>query len=185
MRVINLILHILTAIVMLPDLVFIGINTLMGLGYLDGLELLYVPAVALAFGLAFVVSTVGAPINMAKYRSKGLKLYVKRELISHGLCALCYALAILYLIEIYLHSSSHGDGFSMKVNIAGFCLALAGMIITVAGRKTSKQATAIAKAPASAVIAPSVSRPKFCPECGKPTGEAGEFCGSCGSKLVR
>ena len=189
MRVVNLILHILSVIVMLPDLVFIGINTLMGLGYLEGIEFLYVAAAVLLFGSAFLVSTIGSPINIAKYRSKGHKLYVKRELISHGLCFLSFVAAILYEIAIYLHSSAHGDGFGMKVNLTGFCLALAGIIFTlVCGKITGKRAKAIAKAPANTQVAASVpgtSRPKFCPECGKATGTAGEFCGSCGSKLVR
>lgn len=28
------------------------------------------------------------------------------------------------------------------------------------------------------------SRPKFCPECGTPTGTSGNFCTNCGYKLV-
>ena len=47
MRVTNLILHIITMIVMLPDLLYVAINTLMSLGYLDGMELLIVPGIAL------------------------------------------------------------------------------------------------------------------------------------------
>ena len=49
MRVTNLILHIITVIIMLPDLVFVGLNTLVGLGYLDGVELIIVPTAAMIF----------------------------------------------------------------------------------------------------------------------------------------
>ena len=42
MRVTNLIFHIITMIIMLPDLVFVGLNSLVGLGYCNGIELVYV-----------------------------------------------------------------------------------------------------------------------------------------------
>ena len=42
MRVTNLLLHIAAVILMLPDLLFVGINTLMGLAYCNLIELIEV-----------------------------------------------------------------------------------------------------------------------------------------------
>ena len=67
MRVTNLILHIIIMIVMLPDLVFIGLNSLVGLPYFNFVELIMVTVIDLVFGAAFLTSTVGGVIQVAKY----------------------------------------------------------------------------------------------------------------------
>lgn len=187
MRVTNFILHIITMILMLPDLVFVGINTFMGLGYLDGIELIMVPMIAMLFGLAFYTSTIGEIMMLISlYKKPVPKAYMRRELISHGLCALCFALAIIYMIKVALNSSAHDYGIGPFVNVAGLILSLVCIILNIiVGIRKKRKAAAIAKASASAPFAQSVSRPKFCPNCGKPTGEAGDFCGGCGAKLVR
>ena len=185
MRVTNLMLHIVTVILMLPDLLFIGINTLMGLGYLRGYELIVVPAVCLLFGAAFFFSTIGGPIQFATYKKAKPGAYMRGELITHGLCALSYLLAIIYLIRIALYSSTTGRSFEYIINIAGFLVCLVGITVTVVGSRSNKRANVISKALTIAQGIPGVSRPKFCPNCGRPTGSTGDFCGGCGSGLVR
>ena len=179
MRVTNFILHIITMILMLPDLVFVGINTFMGLGYLDGIELIMVPMI--------YTSTIGEIMMLiSSYKKPVPKAYMRRELISHGLCALCFALAIIYMIKVALNSSAHDYGIGPFVNVAGLILSLVCIILNIiVGIRKKRKVAAIAKASASAPVAQSMSRPKFCPNCGKPTGEAGDFCGGCGAKLVR
>ena len=185
MRVTNLMLHIVTVILMLPDLLFIGINTLMGLGYLRGYELIVVPAACLLFGAAFFFSTIGGPIQFATYKKTKPGAYMRGELITHGLCALSYLLAIVYMIKVALNSSSKGGFSEWGINIMGLVVCLVGIVITVVGSRSNKRANVISKAPTIAQGIPGVSRPKFCPNCGRPTGSTGDFCGGCGSGLVR
>lgn len=177
MRVINLILHILTVIAMSPVLLFVGISTFMALGYLDGMELLIVPGVAAVFGFAFLGSTVGGFTQFASYRSTKPKVYVRREVVIHGLCALCCGFAAIYGIQ--------DDDTGLIINLAGLGLSIVGIIVTLVGGMIVKRTKKIAQAPVNTQVAPSVSRPRFCPECGKATGTAGDYCGSCGSRLVR
>ena len=47
MKVTNLILHIIIIIVMLPDLIFIGLNSLVGLPYFNFVELIMVTVIDL------------------------------------------------------------------------------------------------------------------------------------------
>ena len=190
MRVTNLILHIIIMIVMLPDLVFIGLNSLVGLPYFNFVELIMVTVIDLVFGAAFLTSTVGGVIQVAKYKKTSPKVYFKRVLISHGLSALSFAIAIWYLIRIKLHSSVEGSGFSMAINVAGFILCLAAITVNlIIGLKKIKKADAVALASANAQAAAQsnqiTSRPKFCSNCGKPTGETGTFCNNCGTRLVK
>ena len=70
MRVTNLILHIIAMILMLPDLVFIGLNSLVGLPYFNFIELLTVSVIDLIFGGAFLTSTVGGVIQVARYKKR-------------------------------------------------------------------------------------------------------------------
>ena len=139
MRVTNLILHIITVIIMLPDLVFVGLNTLVGLGYLDGVELIIVPTAAMIFFAAFLASTAGAIITMVAYK-KSPRVYITRELLIHIVSAVCFVMAIIYLILIRLHSSVHGSGFSEVINIAGLIVSVAGIIVTLIGRRKIKKA---------------------------------------------
>ena len=174
MRVTNLILHIIIMIVMLPDLIFIGLNSLVGLPYFNFVELIMVTVIDLVFGAAFLTSTVGGVIQVAKYKKTSPKVYFKRVLISHGLS---------------VHSSVEGSGFSMAINVAGFILCLAAITVNlIIGLKKIKKADAVALASANAKAAAQVdqitSRPKFCSNCGKPTGETGTFCNNCGTRLV-
>ena len=185
MRVTNLIVHIVAVCLMLPDLVFIGINTLMGLGYLRGYELIVVPAACLIFGAAFYFSTIGELIQFATYKKTRPNAYIRGELISHGLSALSYILAIVYMIKVALNSSSKGGFSEWGINIMGLVVCLVGIVITVVGSRSNKRANVISKAPVIPQVVPGVSRPKFCPNCGSPTGATGDFCGSCGAKLVR
>ena len=67
----------------LPDEVFVGLNTLVGLAYLSGYERIVVPMAA------------------------------------------CFVMAIIYLTEISLHSSSTGSAFSRIINLAGIVVCIA------------------------------------------------------------
>ena len=140
MRVTNLIFHIITLIIMFPDLVFVGLNSLMGLGYCNGIELVYVLTVDLLFGCAFLASTVGAIIMFTKYRSTGPKVYFTSELLAHGLSALCFAIAIIYIIDVRLSSSSKGTLFAPAINLIGLVVCIIAIIINVAVRKKMKKA---------------------------------------------
>ncbi|MBP5261176.1 MAG: hypothetical protein J6Z43_03500 [Clostridiales bacterium] len=131
MRVTNLILHIIAMILMLPDLVFIGLNSLVGLPYFNFIELLTVSVIDLIFGGAFLTSTVGGVIQVARYKKTSPKEYMKRVLISHGLSALSFAIAIIYLIRIRLHSSVQGTNFIPAINLAGLILCIAAIIVNL------------------------------------------------------
>ena len=138
MRVTNLIFHIITLIIMLPDLVFVGLNSLVGLGYCNGIELVYVLTADLLFGGAFLASTVGAIIMFTTYKSTRPKVYFTCELLIHGLSALCFAIAIIYIIDVRLNSSSKGTLFAPTVNLIGLVVCIIAIIINVAVRKKMK-----------------------------------------------
>ena len=140
MRVTNLIFHIITLIIMLPDLVFVGLNSLMGLGYCNGLELIYVLTVDLLFGCAFLASTVGEIILFIMYNPTRPKVYFTCELLNHGLSALCFAIAIIYIIKVRLNSSSKGTLFAPAINLIGLVVCIIVIIINVAVRKKMKKA---------------------------------------------
>lgn len=80
----------------------------------------------------FLASTVGVIILFASYKSTGPKVYMTNELIIHGLSALCYVMAIIYLIVISMSSSSFdGLGTWLLVDFAGLAVCLAGITVTV------------------------------------------------------
>ena len=56
----------------LPDEVFVGLNTLVGLAYLSGYERIVVPMAAMIFCVAFFASTVGAMLISILARSVSL-----------------------------------------------------------------------------------------------------------------
>ena len=141
MRVTNLILHIITVILLLPDEVFVGLNTLVGLAYLRGYERIVVPMAAMIFCVAFFASTVGAIMTFASYKKMSPRVYKARELIIHGISAACFVMAIIYLIEISLHSSRTGSAFSRIINLAGIVVCIAGIIVTLLGSKSRKKRT--------------------------------------------
>lgn len=183
MRITNLILHIIAMVLILPDLLFLGINSLMGLGYCDGFELIMVLTVDMLFCAACTGSTVGAIILCATYKPAKPKLYKIWEFVIHGLTALCYGVAILYMINITLNSSSKPSIFSYVINLAGLGLCIAGIVVTAAGGRKNKQAKVIAQPQVAAPVNQSVphqslTRPRFCSKCGKPVGPNGGFCGN-------
>ena len=51
----------------------------------------------------------------------------------------CFVMAIIYLIEISLHSSSTGSAFSRIINLAGIVVCVAGIIVTLLGSKSRKK----------------------------------------------
>ena len=184
MRITNLILHIIAVILMLPDLLFVGINSLMGLGYCNNIELIMVLAVDTIFGAAFICSTVWEIILFARYKITRPKSYMISELIIHGLTALSYGVAIIYMINISLNSSSKPSLFSYGINLAGFGLSLAGIILTlILGIRRNKKAAAVVRPQPAVPVNQSAPRPRFCPNCGKPVGPNGGFCGNCGASL--
>ena len=140
MKVTNLIFHIITLIIMLPDLVFVGLNSLVGLGYCNGIELVYVLTADLLFGGAFLAYTVGAIIMFTKYKSTRPKVYFTRELLAHGLSALCFAVAIIYIIDVRLNSSSKGTLFAPAINLIGLVVCIIVIIINVIVHKKIKRA---------------------------------------------
>ena len=148
MRVTNLILHIITMIVMLPDLLYVAINTLMSLGYLDGMELLIVPGIALIFGAAFVGSTAGEIKLFASYRSIKPKTYMRWELLIHGLCAVAFGIMIAREVSMMINPppripelSTRSDPHISVIDVIGFSLALVGIIINlISGKIRSKKA---------------------------------------------
>ena len=95
MRITNLIIHIIAVILMLPDLLFIGINSLMGLGYCNNIEMIMVLTIDMIFGAAFICSTVWEIILVARYKTTRPKSYMINELIIHGLTILCFAIAVV------------------------------------------------------------------------------------------
>jgi len=132
MRVTNLLLHIFALILMLPALLFVGINSFMGLAYSRGLDTLIILVVSMIYAADFLASTVGVIILFASYKSTGPKAYMKNELIIHGLSALCYVIAIIYLISISMSSSSFDSlGTWLLVDFAGLAVCLAGITVTV------------------------------------------------------
>lgn len=216
MKIINLILHILTMIVMLPDLLFIGIAFLWGVQYLRGWETIYVPAFVMLFFGAFFYSLLGGVILFPKYRKARNKVYMRHELIVHGLSALSFGGMLLYTLVQILHPApeipeltTHSEPKFSAIDITGFALALAGIIISIIiGVRKDKIAAAIAQpqpiaqpqvvarpqatAQPRATVRPQSpvqggqikTRPRFCSKCGTPTGTEGSFCRQCGSKLI-
>ena len=185
MRVTNLIFHIIAVILMLPDLLFIGINSLMGLGYCNNIEMIMVLTIDMIFGAAFICSTVWEIILVARYKTTRPKSYMINELIIHGLTILCFAIAVIYIIRVHLTSTyPHEYGFSMYINLAGFGLSLAGIILTlILGIRRNKKAAAVVRPQPAVPVNQSAPRPRFCPNCGKPAGVTGDFCGNCGANL--
>lgn len=171
MRVLNLIIHILAAILMVPDLIFWGINFLMGVQYLRGLELLIIPFV-LMFALSFFASLIEGITLCVRYRSIRPKSYRKREILIHGICAFCFALLVIYRINVMRSDSGDIEYIVLAMDMAGFLVSLAGIIITAIG---SKKAIAKTKA------VQTVPLRKTCPNCG--TAVSGNFCGKCGAKI--
>ena len=131
MRVTNLILHIIAVFFMLPDMVFVGLNTLMGLGLSRGMDTIIILVAGTVYGTTFLVSTVGEIITFASYKKTRPIVYMRRELIIHGLSALCCVTAIIYMIVVSLHSSAHDYSIAPAFNLAGFVVSLAGIIVTV------------------------------------------------------
>lgn len=132
MRVTNLLLHIAAVILMLPDLLFVGINTLMGLAYCNLIELIEVGLANLIICAAGLTSSVGEVIQFAKYKSTRPNVYMRRQLISHGLSALWFALAVGYIILVHIHSTyNHEYGFSLYINLLGFVLSLVAIILNI------------------------------------------------------
>lgn len=186
MRVTNLILHIVTLLLMLPDALFIGLSALVSLPYLDGIEIIEVPVFFLLFFTGFFFSLIGGIMQFAGYRKAPVKKYMKREVLIHGLAALSFGLMIAYTLILILNPAPKipelsTDSSNVRVSvidIAGFALAIAGIVFTlVAGTIKIKKAAAAAGAQRS-------SRPRFCTVCGMPTGETGDFCRNCGTKLI-
>ena len=130
MRVTNLILHIIAFILMLPCQLFVGINAFMGLAYSRGMDFYIILAVAAVFGTEFLASSLGEIYVFAKYKSTRPVVYMRRELIIHGLAALCFAAANIYMIIVALNSSAHDYGIVPALNLAGFVVSLAGIVIT-------------------------------------------------------
>lgn len=216
MKIINLILHILTMIVMLPDLLFIGIAFLWGVQYLRGWETIYVPAFVMLFFGAFFYSLVGGVILFPKFRKNKNRSYMKHELIVHGLSALSFGGMLLYTLVQILHPApeipeltTHSEPKFSAIDITGFALAIAGIIISIIiGVRKDKITAAIAQPQAitqpqvvarpQATVQPQATaqlqtpvqgvqikaRPRFCSKCGTPTGTEGSFCRQCGSKLI-
>lgn len=193
MRVTNLILHLLSSLLMIPDAFFIGIAFLWGIQYLSGMEVIVVPIFVLLFFAGFILSSLGGLIQFAGYKRLSSKTYMKHELLIHGSAALSFGLMIAYTLMIILNpapkipelSTDSSDTHISVIDMAGFAVAIAGIIFTlVAGTIRNKKAVATASVQQAAQVKPIVSRPKFCRQCGKPTGASGEFCGNCGSKLV-
>lgn len=154
MRVINLILHIITAVLMLPDLLFIGIAFLWGVQYLKGLETVFVPMFVLLFFLAFTASSVGGIVQLVTYKPAKLRVYTVREMIIHGLSAVCFLAIIIYSLVII---SDHTSGmpeisvFSTEtslslIDLTGFSVGIAGMIVTIVGSGIKKRQLANASA---------------------------------------
>jgi len=192
MRVTNLIMHIVSLIMLIPDALFIGIAFLWGVQYLRGMEIIVVPLFVLTFFAGFVFTLVGGIILFHKNRKAPNKTYMKRELIVYGFTALSFGLMITYTLMIILNpapkipelSTDSSDTKVSVIDIAGFALALAGMIFTVvAGTIKNKKAKSTAGIQAVTQNIQSVPRPKFCTKCGTPTGVSGNFCRNCGSKL--
>lgn len=135
MRVTNLILHIIAFILMLPCQLFVGINAFMGLAYSRGMDFYIILVVAAVYGTEFLASSLGELLLFAKYKSTRPVAYMRRELIIHGLAALCFAAANVYMYIVALHSSAHDYGYVPALNVAGFVVSLAGIIVTAAGTR--------------------------------------------------
>lgn len=193
MRLTNFILHIVSVILMIPDALFITIAFLWGIQYLSGKEIIVVPLFVLLFFSGLLFTLIGGVIQFPKYRKVPNKAYIKHELIIYGFTALSFGLMIGYTLMIILHpapkipelSTDSSDTRVSVIDMAGFAVALLGMIFTVvAGMIKNKKAEAIAISQAPAQDDQSASRPKFCSKCGTPTGGSGNFCRKCGSRLL-
>lgn len=193
MRLTNILLHIFAVVLMIPDAFFIGIAFLWGMQYLSGMEIIVVPLFVMAFFGGFFFSMIGGIVEFTRYKKIPAKKYMKHELLIHGSAALSFGLMIAYTLMIILNpapkipelSTDSSDTHISVIDMAGFAVAIAGIIFTlVAGTIRNKKAVATASVQQVTQVKPSVSRPKFCRQCGKPTGASGEFCGNCGSKLV-
>lgn len=146
MRVINLLLHLFTAALMLPDLFFIGISFLWGIQYLKGLETVIVPIVVLLFCTAFFFATAGAVMQCVKYKKQSPGVYMVREMIMHGLPVVCFVIMIVYELVITLHGRGGVYGFTLFyeqgtlsiIDLTGIGVGVIGMILTSIGTKIRK-----------------------------------------------
>lgn len=183
MRVINLILHILSMIVMIPDLLFVGIAFLWGMQYLRGLEMIFVPLFVLVLFAGFFYSFFGGIIQFPKYRKASNYEYMKHELKVHGLAAAGFGEMIIYTIRLILHPTPKIPELTTEshpsvslIDLTGFALAIAGILISlIVGIRKDKQPNSNNQM---------ISHPRFCPYCGASTEESGNFCVYCGAKMM-
>lgn len=195
MRILNLILHIISALLITPDLLFVGIAFLWGVQYLKGLEIIIVPAFVFLIFASFFASLIAGTIQTVKYRSLRPKVYATRELLLHGLSASGFLTMIVYTLMIMWQYSFkipeiglYGSETSLSIfDLTGFAVSISGIIVNLLWAKLSKRvnAKAIANTPAIPKVDQHISRPGFCPNCGSPAGAAGNFCGNCGAGLSR
>ena len=117
---------------------------------------------------------------------------MKHELIVHGLSALSFGGMLLYTLVQILHPApdipeltTHSEPKFSAIDITGFALAIAGIIISIIiGVRKDKITVAIAQPQAPVQGVQIKMRPRFCSKCGTPTGTEGSFCRQCGSKLM-
>lgn len=157
MRVINLVLHIVTMVLLAPNLLFVGINFLWGMQYLKGLETLIVPLVVLFFVGAFFASMILGPVQCIRYRSTRPNAYMIQELFIHGLSAICFLIMIVYSLVIICHHGFRVPELSLwatensisVIDLTGVAVCLAGIIITIVGSRIRKKSLAKAASDAS------------------------------------
>ena len=193
MRVINLILHIVSLLLMVPDAFFVGIAFLWGMQYLRGSEIIIVPTFVFLFFAGGFFTCLGAITSFSQYKKLTAKKYMRYELITYGFTALSFGLMIAYTLVLILNpapkipelSTDSSDTHVSMIDMAGFAVAVAGMVFTIVTCTAKNKIAAFkaAKVQPASPAASVVSRPKFCPQCGKPVGSTGGFCGNCGSRF--
>jgi len=184
MRVTNLIIHILSEIILF-QYCFLFLYSIQSLTITEIL-------IALVVFSAFIFTLILGIILFRRPGSVSNKTYMKRELVSHSLSAASYGLLLLKTLSIIIRFASEGSDLSAKlnpladvINLIGLALAVVGIIISViAGTRKDKQ-TAIASVSLPITQGdPLKARPRFCPNCGRPTGTSGDFCSNCGTRLL-
>ena len=145
MRNTNLILHIVSWLFLGFDTILIGINFLMGLGYFDDEEMVIALFALLLFLVAPLVSLVGGIISSAASKKIKPGAYMALEIVIYSISMLCFGLMIAFVIVSNIqHYFNQVPGLSTGYtnvsifDLAGFCIGIAGIIVTVSGVRKLK-----------------------------------------------
>ena len=138
MKVANLILHIICSLFLSLDLLYWGLNFLMGFSYLSFAEFIQVSIILLAFTVAPLAECGGGIWLLVISKKISHIKYTIFELLIRILSTGCFTYMIIRVIKINIHHSRHkvpqlSTGYTSfsPVDTIGLALELAGIILTV------------------------------------------------------